>query len=132
MQLVKSLGRFFVLSISSLAFPFSTSAGNITINLIPNTGPARNISNISASGLVSTLINLLIGGAGVVAFIFLLLGGWQWITAGGDKDGLDKARKKVTNSLIGLALVLSTYALLRVVQILFGINLVQVNITPIP
>jgi hypothetical protein len=39
--------------------------------------------------------------------------------AGGDKDGLDKARKKISQALIGLAIVFSSYALLRIITILF-------------
>jgi len=78
-----------------------------------------------------TLLNVLLGIAGVVSFIFLLWGGLQWILAGGDKEGTEKARKKITAALIGLAIVFSAYALLYILRALFNIDLIQVNIAQI-
>ncbi len=78
-----------------------------------------------------TAINVLLGFGGVAAFIFLLMGGIQWITAGGDKDAVDKARKKILGALIGLAIVLSSYAILYIMRALFNINLISINISQI-
>jgi hypothetical protein len=78
--------------------------------------------------VVGAAINLILGGAGIVAFIFLLWGGLQWILAGGDKEGTEKARKKITSALIGLAIVFSAYALLFIVRALFGVNIISVNL----
>jgi len=35
---------------------------------------------------LTTVLNLLLGAAGIASFIFLLWGGIQWILAGGDKE----------------------------------------------
>jgi len=78
-----------------------------------------------------TLLNILLGAAGVVSFIFLLWGGLQWIMAGGDKEGTEKARKKITAALIGLAIVFSAYALLYILRVLFNIDLIQIDIRQI-
>lgn len=104
---------------------------SITINIVPDSGPASNISNIKASGIVSTVINILLGGAGIIAFIYLLWGGWAWIMSGGDKDALERARKRVTTSLVGLAIVFSSYALLYLIQGFFGINLIELKLNRI-
>jgi hypothetical protein len=73
----------------------------------------------------------MLGIAGVISFIFLLWGGLQWIMAGGDKEGTEKARKKITAALIGLAIVFSAYALLYILRALFNIDLIQVNLQQI-
>lgn len=86
------------------------------------------LANISPFDMLRVLVNFLLGIAGVAAFIFLLWGGLQWILAGGDKEGTEKARKKITNALIGLAIVFSAYALLFIIKTLFGINVFSVNI----
>jgi hypothetical protein len=104
---------------------------SIPIDIVPQTGPAQQISDISAPAVVATLINILLGGAGVISFIYLLLGGWNWIMAGGDKDSLDKARRKVSGSLVGLAIVFSSYALIYLMRTFFGVDLIRVNIEPI-
>ena len=46
---------------------------------------------------------LILGGLG--AFIFLILGGVDWLTAGGDKEKVAKARLRIVNALIGLSLI---------------------------
>lgn len=104
---------------------------NITINIVPDSGPAENLNRIRPSDLVSTTINILLGGAGIVSFIYFLWGSWQWIMSGGDKDALDRARRRITTSLVGLALVFSSYALLYLVRSLFDVDLIQLNLTPI-
>jgi hypothetical protein len=104
---------------------------NITFNIIPPSGPASNISNIRVSGIVSTIINILLGGAGIISFIYLLWGGWAWIMSGGDKDALERARKRVTTSLVGLAIVFSSYALLYLLRSFFGVNLIQLQLNAI-
>jgi hypothetical protein len=48
--------------------------------------------------------------------------------AGGDKDAIEKARKKIVNALIGLAIVFSAYAILFVIRVLFNVNLIQFDL----
>jgi hypothetical protein len=83
------------------------------------------------SMFLRTLLNVMLGIAGVASFIFLLWGGLQWILAGGDKEGTEKARKKITAALIGLAIVFSAYALLFILRTLFNVDLIQVNLQTI-
>ncbi len=125
-----SISYFAALILLSLIVPSSVFAG-VIINLQDPSSPYRNIYNLRPSAYARTAINLLLGFAGVLAFLYLLWGGIQWITAGGDKDALDKARKRITQALIGLAIVFSVYALLYIIRVLFGINLIQVVINNI-
>ena len=97
-------------------------------NVAPEFGT---LSNFTPSMFVSTLINIMLGAAGVVSFIVLLWGGLQWILAGGDKEGTEKARKRITAALIGLAIVFSAYALMYILRVLFGVDLIQVNLSQI-
>lgn len=53
--------------------------------------------------------------AGLVAILYLILGGLSWVTAGGNKENVDKAREKIQNAVIGLILV---FAVLAVVVLL--------------
>lgn len=65
---------------------------------------------------------------GAVVFVFMFIsGGIQFITAGSDKDAVQKASKKLTNALIGLAILLSVYAIVAIVGRTFGIGLLQLN-----
>ncbi|OGD10146.1 hypothetical protein A2397_03830 [Candidatus Amesbacteria bacterium RIFOXYB1_FULL_44_23] len=78
------------------------------------------INDLTPSDYVITAGSVLLGMSGVLGFIFLLWGGVQWIMAGGDKDSVEKARKKITTALIGLAVVFSVYAFMYIIRTLFG------------
>jgi hypothetical protein len=59
----------------------------------------------------------------IVAFVFLVLGGISWITSGGDKAGVEAARNKIINAIIGLIVVASTWALFQLVGGAIGFNI---------
>ena len=63
--------------------------------------------------------------AGIAFFIMLLLGGIQWITAGGDAKALDSARARITNAVIGLIIVAAAYALALIIEQVFGVPIVS-------
>lgn len=60
---------------------------------------------------------------GLAFLIYLLWGGIQWITAGGDKGKLEEAQHKIYNSLVGLGVLVASYAFVRLVGGVANINL---------
>ncbi len=58
---------------------------------------------------------------------FFLWGGLSWLTSGGDKAKYEAARDKITHALVGLVLVLVTWALWRLLLEFFGLNLIFQN-----
>ncbi len=103
------------------------TADPVTINAPAGTEFTK-LQNLQPSAFIAGAIAFLLGIAGVVAFLFLLWGGLQWILAGGDKEGTEKARKKITSALIGLAIVFSAYALIFIIRALFNINVIGVSL----
>lgn len=77
------------------------------------------------------LIALLFIVATVAAFFVLIAGGIKWITAGGDKAATESARGTITSAIIGLVLVFSVYAILRLIEHFFGIKLITIDISPL-
>ncbi len=63
--------------------------------------------------------------AALASFLYMVYGGVQWITSGGDKGKLEEARGKLTNSVIGLAIVASAWAIFKLVDYFFGIGLTE-------
>ena len=87
---------------------------------IPITRPAGfKITDIGR--LISSAIQFILIGAGLIAFIYLLLGGIQWITSGGDKAGVDAARQKILAAVIGLVIVFATWALVTLLEKFLGV-----------
>lgn len=93
--------------------------GDITI-------PQPNTVKITDVGrLISGLIGIAMLLAALAVFIYLIWGGFEWITSGGDKAGVENARNKITAALIGLVIVASAWAIMRLVEFFFGITVIS-------
>lgn len=83
---------------------------------------------------IGTLIRGAVQGALLVAailvFMYLIMGGIQWITSGGDKAKTQEARDRITAALVGLAVVASAWAVMLIIQYFFGISILDENLTP--
>jgi len=82
---------------------------------------------ISASQYINRIIPVLIYIGFVVcilAFVILLfIGGIQYITSGGDKAKLEGGRNRVTNAITGLIILLLLWFILKLFNLLFGIDI---------
>ena len=79
-------------------------------------------------GSLGTLIGNVVGFgitiAAVFTLIWLLLGGIQWITSSGDKAKVEEARDRITQAIVGLAIVMSVWGLwFLITSRFFGLNL---------
>ncbi len=61
--------------------------------------------------IAATVINLLLGVIGVVAVLIIIYGGFTWMTAAGNEEKITKARKLLAGAVIGLFIILASYAL---------------------
>ena len=48
---------------------------------------------------------------GIVAVVIVLIGGFTWMTAGGNDEKVGEAKKWIFAGVIGLAIILSAYAI---------------------
>ena len=84
---------------------------------------------------VGTLISNFVGAfmifSFVVAFTYLLLGGFNWITSGGDKAKLQAARDEITNAIIGLIIVGAIWAIMTLVGGFLGIDFPNLHLPTI-
>ena len=64
---------------------------------------------------IARIINVALSLLGVVAVVIILAGGFKWMTAGGNEDKVAEARKLIFAGIIGLAIILSAYAIARFV-----------------
>lgn len=102
---------------------------NPVINQIIGENPSIDMFTFPVLEIVLTnFISIALGAAGIVAFFFLLAGGLEYITAGGDKERTQNSVKKISNALIGLAIVLSIFAIIYVVETIFGISITKFTI----
>lgn len=82
----------------------------------------------SVGRLISALFNVALLVAAIFVFGMLILGGYGWLTAGGDKSKVEEARTRITNALIGLAIVASAWALINIVAQFFGVDINNIQL----
>lgn len=93
-------------------------------------GPfGENIAGSGAEGLrqvtdaVSSIVGVMTIGAGIWFLFQFLVGGLNWITAGGDKGKLTEARDRLTNAFIGLIVVVAGWGILALAGKFFGFDI---------
>ncbi len=98
--------------------------------------PKTEICNTAVPGLfsepevnLSNYLNAIITFVFIIGFLvfffMLIFGGVQWITSGGDKQGTQSARGRLTAALIGLAILAFSWAIITLAENFFGINILN-------
>lgn len=62
-----------------------------------------------------TIITAVIGLAGTIATLFIVIGGVQYSTSTGSPDKLDKAKRTILYAAIGLAISLGAFIIINIV-----------------
>lgn len=96
---------------------------------LPTYGKIAGPSGVPSGGLfpvgqniVQMLVQLGFIFAIILSLIFMILAGIDWITSGGDKQGLEKARAKLTYAIVGLVIVLFSIFIVNLVESSLGIR----------
>lgn len=71
---------------------------------------------------ISTVVQLILGGAAIAAFVFIVWGAFKYVIAGDDSSKTDAARKTITNAVIGLILVALSFVIWLFVFQLLGLD----------
>jgi TRAP-type C4-dicarboxylate transport system permease small subunit len=90
----------------ALLAPFAASA--LTIETVGNT------IGLGTADLKDTVVNIIqwvLGLLGLIAVIMILIGGFQWMTAGGNEEKVASAKKIISAAVIGLIVVLLAWAI---------------------
>ncbi len=80
----------------------------------------------SVNALIKTVINWMLGIAFAVAVIFLIYGGFLFITSAGNEESAEKGKSTVVNALIGIIIIILSYVIVNVVANLVTNNNVGV------
>ncbi len=78
-------------------------------------GQTVKLSGTDPRTIAANIINIALGLVGIVLVGLILYGGFLYMTSAGDSAKVDKARKVITNAIIGLVIVLSAWAITRYV-----------------
>lgn len=101
--------------LAQVSIKIPTPSGGIN----PNADPGKVLSNV---------ITIIFVVAAFLVLVMLILGAFQWITSGGEKEGVQKAREKILNALIGFAVLALAFLIVSVVGQLLHINVFNLTL----
>lgn len=86
----------------------------------------KNLTSKGGEAGISTFLTNVIGliyTVGAIAFLFMLIiGAFQWITSGGDKEALGKAKARITHALIGIVLLALAFVIATIIGQVTGFS----------
>lgn len=75
--------------------------------------------------ILSNIIGVMTIVAGIWFIFQFIIGGFGWLTAGGDKTATENAQKRITNAVIGLVIVVAAIFLIDLIGNLLGIKILN-------
>ena len=99
-------------NINLIAFVLTT-IGFTTLLAPPAFAAGADISQVQ--NFIRSIIQVLAGLAGLVATGFFVIGGFSYITSSGNPEHLDKAKRTLLWSGIGLAIVIAAFVISNII-----------------
>lgn len=107
----------FVVGIFMSVSPVLAQVGDpLGLSYGEGTGLGNDDIRITIANIIKVTLSLL----GIITVVIMIWAGFEWMTAGGSEEKVTTAKKRLTQAVIGLAIVLSAYSITAfVVQNLF-------------
>lgn len=80
--------------------------------------------------IFQTILNLIIRLAGLILFIMLIIGGFKYLTSGGDPKSKEAAQKTITSAILGLVLIFVGWLVFLFIEEFTGIKVTEFRIIP--
>ena len=90
--------------------------GNLESNAAPR------FSGRSIGYIISSALPYVFTFAGITLLIFLIYGGFSFMSAGGDPKSIERAKKIITNSFIGFLVVFFAYWIVQILGRILGVQ----------
>lgn len=95
-------------------FVFAQTTGGATgttLSMLTKVAAAGGYASLSLTGVLGMLIKSALSLLGVVFIIMIIIGGYHWMLAGGNEEGVKKAQGYIKRAIIGLIITLSSWAI---------------------
>ena len=113
----------FLLLLSLVILPMLTFAVNVNAQANDmlwggyegNVQASTGLGNTDPREMAGSVVNIVLGFLGIIAVLIILLGGFKWMTAGGNEDGIGEAKKMIGAGVVGLVVILASYGIAQFV-----------------
>ncbi len=82
----------------------------------PNPGFFVSIGNNSPESIAVWIVTAILGVSGIVAILFIIIGGFEYMTSAGNEERSKNGKKRVTNAIIGLIIIMLSYTIISVIN----------------
>jgi hypothetical protein len=130
--LLKQIRQFLPAAIRHLASPILYLL--FAIGYLLSASPARALdigktyslaTDRTLGDYITPLVSFAVVGAGLIAFLLFLGGGIAMIAGAGNPQQQEKGKSALTAGVIGLALVVSAFWIVQIIEVLTGLNLLN-------
>lgn len=91
-----------------------------------NEGSDNNLTVLSnLESLLSSVIGFFTILGGIFFIVYFLIGAMEWVTSAGDSGKLSSARNRVLFGIIGLVILVSSYAIIGLIGGILGLDLLS-------
>ncbi len=109
MAFAATLGIASAIALPSMALAADDlNANDLGVNAIQST---IKLGSGDIRQTAARIINVALGFLGIIAVVIVLLGGFKWMIAGGNDEKTNEAKKLIVSGIIGLAIILSAWAI---------------------
>ncbi|MDD4900992.1 MAG: pilin [Patescibacteria group bacterium] len=112
---VLAMALFMLTPVFAVALPvqavttgWGEAANNADVNSIGNT---IGLGNRDPRAIAASVINVILGFLGIIAVVIILLGGFKWMTGGGNEDKVGEAKKLIIAGVVGLVIILASWGI---------------------
>lgn len=97
-------------AVMALALPFAVQPAHASVLSIESVGSQIGLGNADLKKTVLNILQLVLGLLTFVAVVMVILGGFTWLTAAGNEEKVERAKKIISAAVIGLIIVLLAWA----------------------
>ena len=108
-----SAGLAATIALPALTASAALSPSDIGVNQIEEGGLKLGGGDVRATA--ARIINVALGFLGIIAVVIILLGGFKYMISGGNEEKVGDAKNMIVYGIIGLAIILSAWAITRFV-----------------
>jgi len=85
--------------------------------------PSDNPSSVSSAtggessfrSIVLTIVNFILSFLGIIAVLFVIYGGFLYVTSAGNSEKVDQGKKIITYAVVGIVIILISFALINTI-----------------
>ncbi len=75
------------------------------------------------TSLISSILPTVYIVAGLILFIYLVVGGFMLIASAGNEKQAEGGKQAVTNAIIGFVIIFASYWIIQIIQIITGLKI---------